>query len=402
MGIEKVLLLFSLIILIGAFAEWLFKKTGISDSIILIFIGFLLGNNGFKIVNLKSIEQIIPVFTIFTLYFIIFDGSLNIKIKLIYKNLATALKLSLFNYLLSSILITFILLFLKNDLTTSAMIGFTLGGISGTYVIPLIKQIDISKNLYTILTFESSITDVFSIVFAIAIMEIKILKSFNIQNTLGSLASLFSVAGAIGIIMGTLWIYLEGRVIERDKNYLIMISYITITYLISEYLHGNGAIAVLFLGITIANSDILLNIASKFFNLKEGNKEKIVSKREKEFYAEISFFLKTFFFVYIGLLIKTNNLSALILGIFISISLMFMRNATDFLIRDINDENKNILNMIFARGIAPAAIMKLFQEKGILISSLLVNTVYIVIVFTMLLTSIRVFFIKKKIKKKNQ
>ena len=399
MGIQTILLLFSLIILIGAFAEWVFKKTGISDTIILILIGFILGKSGLNIININSIKQIIPVFTVFTLYFIIFDGSLYINIKTIYKNFATSLKLSLLNYFLSSLLISIIFILIKIDLITSLMLGFTLGGISGSYVIPLIKQLNISKNLYTILTFESSITDVFSIVFAIAFMEVKILKTFSIQNTLGTLATLFSVAAAVGIISGFFWFYLEGRIIERDKNYLIMISYITLVYIITEYLHGNGAIAVLFLGITLTNSETLIRVLKKLFNKRSNDSERIVSKSEKSFYSEISFFLKTFFFVYIGLLIKINNISALILGLFISLSLMFTRNINDFLIKSLNDENKEILNYIFARGIAPAAVIKLFQEKSVLIDPMLIDTVYIVIVFTMLLTSIRIFFIKKKLKK---
>jgi cell volume regulation protein A len=289
------------------------------------------------------------------------------------------------------------------------MLGFSLGGVSSAFIIPMLKQITVNKRTYSILTLESAFTDVLSIVFALTMMELKILKTFEINVVLSQIASLFFVAGVLGVLAGFLWIFIEDKLIERDTNYVLTIAYVVLLYFISEYLGGNGAIAAMTFGIVIANSKILMNLVQKFNEKKGGKKTaakqetaklvNIVSRRERMFYQEISFFLKTFFFVYIGLLLDVRNLTAVAVGTGIAVSVLLLRNLSSLLTKKFKENDRLLINSLFARGIAPAAIILMAKVKNISIDQTVIDTVYFTITATIILSSIRVFLYKNKIKK---
>ena len=88
------------------------------------------------------------------------------------------------------------------------------------------------------------------------------------------------------------------------------------------------------------------------------------------------------------------------IGSITSISIMFSRNVSSIISSQIKGEGKRIINIVFARGIAPAAITVSFQDKGIIKDSTLIDIVFVVIVFTIILTSIRIFV--ERLRNKNE
>ena len=180
---------------------------------------------------------------------------------------------------------------------------------------------------------------------------------------------------------------------------MVTVAYVFLVYLLTEFLGGNGAIAALFLGIVLANSKILMELLSRI-RRKRGSKDKnsqdgiepVVTKRGRMFYDEVSFFLKTFFFVYIGLLLNIRNTRAVVLGICIAVALMLFRNLSSLLTRSHEKKDRMLVNSLFARGIASAIIILIAARRGLAYESLLFDTVYIVITATIVLSSIRVYF----------
>jgi cell volume regulation protein A len=219
------------------------------------------------------------------------------------------------------------------------------------------------------------------------------------------------VAGMLGIMAGGLWIFLENKkIIEEDRNYMMTIAYMVLLYFVTEYLGGNGAIAAMFFGIVIANSRIMIAMAQKIKSPLRKTKvdaagetpEKlinVVSRRERMFYQEISFFLKTFFFVYIGLLLDVTNLKAVGIGLGIAVAIMALRNISILMTKSYKDTDRLLVNSLFGRGIAPAAILLVAIERQLLTDQTLIDIVYVVITATIILSSLRVFFYKMKLKK---
>lgn len=412
MQINSILFLISLIVFLGYLAEWVFKKKNIPDTLLLIVVGFIIGPNILGYIKPESLGTIAPLFTTFTLLFLMFDGALYIDLNSLAKGIGSGISIGSFNFFLSAIVIAGIFFFLVHDPMLALMLGFSLGGISSAYVIPMLKQIKVEKNLYSVLTLESAITDVLSIVLALTMIELKILNVFEIKNVLSQIASLFFVAGFLGAAAGALWIFIETKLLEKDKNYMMTIAYVVLLYFITEYLGGNGAIAAMTFGIVIANSNIMADFAKRIkktgrkkntatAKVDEKPKEKItiVSRRERMFYEEISFLLKTFFFVYIGLLLNMKNLKAMALGTGIAIGVMLLRNLTSILTKKYKAFDRLLINSLFARGIAPAAIILMAVEKNLAIDQTIIDTVYFVITATIILSSLRVFLYKMKLMK---
>lgn len=407
MQINSILFLISLIVFIGYLAEWVFQKINIPDMLLLIAVGFIIGPSGLGYINPEALGTIAPLFTTFTLLFLMFDGALYIDLHSLAEGIGPGISLGFANFFVSSLVIGGIFYFLVNDPILALMLGFALGGVSSAYIIPMLKQITVDKKTYSILALESALTDVLAIVFAITMIELKILNVFDIKSVLSQIASLFFVAGVLGILAGFLWIFIEDKLVKKDSNYMMTIAYVILLYFICEYLGGNGAIGAMSFGIVIANSNILMDLAKRLKKKKinkesEESKEeknkttKVVSRRERMFYQEISFFLKTFFFVYIGLLLNFSNYKAIAVGTVIAVAVLVLRNVSSLLTKQFEESDRVLINSLFARGIAPAAIILIAVEKQLITDQTIIDGVYFAITATIILSSIRVFIYRRK------
>ena len=411
MQVNHILFLISLIVFVGYLAEWVFRKINVPDTLLLIAVGFIIGPNILNIIKPSSLGTIAPLFTTFTLMFLMFDGSLSIELRSFAEGIGSGISIGFSNFFASALVITAIFYFIGNDLMISLMLGFALGGVSSAFIIPIIKQLKVEKKLFSVLTLESALTDVLSIVFALTMIELKILNVIDVQSIFSQIASKFFVAGVLGIMAGSVWIFLENKnIIEEDRNYMMTIAYVILLYFITEYLGGNGAIAAMFFGIVIANSRIMIAMAQKIKRPLRRSKDEtagetadkpvnVVSRQERMFYQEISFFLKTFFFVYIGLLLNVRNLKAVGIGLGTAAALLLLRNISTFMTKSYKDSDRLLVNSLFGRGIAPAAILLVAIERQLVTDQTIIDIVYVIITATIIFSSLRVFYYKMKMKK---
>ena len=409
MEINSILFYISIIVLMGYLAEFGFQKFHVPDTLMLIAVGFLIGPHVLHIVSPGALVKIAPLFTTFTLLFLMFDGALSIDLRSFAEGFGAGIAIGFFNFFVSTLVISAIFYFILNDLMLALMLGFALGGISSAFIIPVLKQMKIDKKLYSILTLESALTDVLAIVLAITMMELKVMNVLDFKNIFSQIASLFFVAGFMGILGGFLWIYLERKIIEGDRNYIMTIAYVVLLFFFAEYLGGNGAIAAMCFGMVITNSKIIIEIAQKIKKPGKTSREEtsahnakclnIVSRRERLFYQEISFFLKTFFFVYIGLLLNIKNLKAVLIGSGIAVALLLLRNLSRLLTREYKPLDRLLIDSLFARGIAPAAILLMAVERKVVTDTTILDTVYFIITATIILSSLRILLYELKKRK---
>ncbi|PIN76380.1 hypothetical protein COV17_02550 [Candidatus Woesearchaeota archaeon CG10_big_fil_rev_8_21_14_0_10_36_11] len=408
MDVVLILLVVSLVLFFGFFAEFIFRKINIPDVLFLIILGFVLGPHILNVINPNSFIGIASIFTTFTLLFLLFDGAFNINLASLVREFSQSFVLTLFNFFVSTVVVTLIMLVVSIwidgiSFTIALLTGFILGGVSSSFAIPVLKGMKVGEKLYSLLTLESALTDVFCIVFSLTILEIMRLGSFGVQGVLVQLISLFAVAGIVGLVGGVVWIFLVLRVF-KEHNYMITIAYLLLIYASTEFLGGNGAIAALFFGLVLKNSKQLSSIIHGITTTKASEKKKalkgdlgvsITTPSEQHFYHQISFFLKTFFFVYVGVLIDISDWKALLIGGIIAVVIMFSRMGSFVLTKKMDSNHKAVVNAIFARGLAAAAVAHLALQAGIPIAGFLVRIVYVTITGTILLSSIKVFIVKK-------
>lgn len=396
------LLTVSLILFFGFFAEFIFKRFHIPDILFLILLGFILGPFVTGYLKPEQFSSIAPFFTAFALLFLLYDGAFNIDLASFAKGLSISIWVTLFNFFISAIAISGILALLKFDIRIALLTGFILGGVSSAFVIPTLKQLNVRGEIYSVLTLESALTDVLCIVFAFTMMEIIKLNTFSFKVVSGQLASLFAVAGIIGLISGAVWIIIVRRVLKQNKSYVATIAYLLLVYVVTEYLGGNGAIASLFFGLVLKNSKQLINIFRTIIRKKSAKKEangyevSLATPTEQLFYSQISFFLKTFFFVYIGILFNIRDIKGLLIGAVLAVAIMLARNLSKFVSKRFDNEHRELMKSIFARGLAAAAIAQVVILNKIEGAVIVQSITYTVITFTILLSSIRIYLLKRR------
>ena len=110
--------------------------------------------------------------------------------------------------------------------------------------------------------------------------------------------------------------------------------------------------------------------------------------------------MKTFFFVYVGIAIKFDNLNSLLIGLGISFLMLLLRIivvriALPSKIENINDKDRAFLSMMIPRGLAAAVLATMISQSQLPGSEGVSNIVFSVIFFTIIITSTLVPFLEK-------
>ena len=380
------------ILFVGFLGELIFQKTNIPDVIWLMIIGALLGYF-FDIANAPGFNQIAPIFTTFALIYILFEGAINIDIKKLVKGVIGGSSLSVLSFLISIIIVPLIMSFFGWGILEGMLLGAIIGGASSAVIIPIAKNIDVKPQTALVLTFESAISDVLCIVGAITILNIINLNMFSLGNVVKEIVYSFVIAIFIGVISGLIWSKIQSYMQKISKSYMTTIGALLLLYSFVEYLDSNGAIACLSFGIIVGNTKKIFSFIEK------GNEFNMATPSAKFFFSEISFFVKVFFFVYLGLLINFENISLMLIGFLLTILLFLFRPLA---VKNSNRHNSSLehkdrifMEILTPKGLAAAVLAQLPAQYGITNGEQFSTIVLSVIFFSILISTIAVFMTEK-------
>ena len=378
-----------IIILLGFISDLIFSKTEIPDVIWLILVGILIGPV-FKFITQESIQQTALVFTSFALLFILFEGGLHIRIKDLMKSMYGATAITLANFLLTTIVITVIATFAGWNWINSLLLGTILGGTSSAVVVPIVRKLSMGSDNSLILILESAFSDVLCIVASLSIIEIVAVGDPKFGTVLNSLFGSFAIAIFIGAITGFLWILLLEKFKTLSKSYISTIGVLMLIYSLTEFANSSGAIAGLTFGIVLGNSRRILSLA-------ESEATDTLSVSARAFFSQISFFVKTFFFVYIGILVVLTDYVPIILGFIISLAIFFVRPIPVKLAFKSGEKPKDraVMESMIPKGLAAAVLAQVPAQAGIEGASQIITPVISTIFFTIVITTIMVFLFRE-------
>jgi cell volume regulation protein A len=288
------------IIAIGFAATLIFERTQIPDLLILILLGILLGPvvlvySGVALVPGNVLEAATPYFAALALMIILFDGGLNLSLRQIVKRLGivglhTGVAFLLTVFSVAAIAATV----LGYPLLVGLLLGAIIGGTSSAVVIGIVRRLPVSEDTKVILTLESVITDVLCVVSVIALIELlRGGPNGSVAIVFVELIQRFGVAFFLAGIAGVTWLLLLRRVEKKPFAYMLTIAVLFVLYGITEFAHGSGAMASFVFGLILGNHAEL----AKRFHLPSGF---VVDEHIKQFHSELSFVVRTFFFVFLG------------------------------------------------------------------------------------------------------
>ena len=387
----------ALVIFSGFFAQAFFRRTGISDFLLLMAIGLLLGPvlHFFDNATVIFLRGIAPFFASLALIFMLFEGGMGLNFRQVLREIGRATLFTFLVFIFTLFSVAGILSAFGWPLLVSLLVGAVLGGTSAEIIIPMLKGLRASKETKTMIFLESTINDAFCLVSAIAILEIMVSRSLDVQGIFQGILAAFAVAAFLGAYAGIFWLKIlrDHRETVKPYQYLLTISVLFVLYFLAEYAKGNGAIAVLVFGLVLGNS--------REITAALGMKETVIDANIRLFQSEIAFFVKTFFFVYLGIIIDPGEFTPLLIALGISIVafLVLARVAATEVVSRFNRElqaDKTVIVSLMARGLATAVLATYVVSAGVDLGEFggtIIRLTFIAIILTNIATMAGVFYL---------
>ena len=378
------------IIFIGYFGDLLFRKYRIPDILILILVGALIGPV-FHLLSVGEISGAISsIFVALALVMILFDGGLNLNFKKVIKESPKAATLAVLGATLSIIFVSIFARYIIHlDWIYAILLGSIVAGSSSSIIIPLVSRLRLPQRIRTLLSLESAFTDVFVVILGISVLQLIVTSNYNaIYIGAKQITAAFSVGAMFGILFGLLWIRVMKQ-IEKSKYAEIMtLGFLLLIYALTEFLGGSGAMFALFFGLVLGNG---FNIG-KMFEMKSAVSVNTVMRK---FHAEIAFFIRTFFFVYMGMILVFNSFEPVIYAFGVSAILLFARWIVVKLISikdNVMKVHSKVINGMLARGLSAAVVSQMVLSSGIQGAELFPQVTIYTILITVSISAIASFF----------
>lgn len=372
----------------------IFSRTRVPDVLLLIIIGICVG----PVLGLASPEHfgtVGPILTTVTLIIILFESGTALELMSLRSAVGGAMALATVTFFISMGAVAGLVLWLTDlELIPAFILGAIVGSISEAIVIPLVKQLRMRKDSQTMLSLESSVNDVLSIVITIALVEAYLLGEFQWAAVAGSLVAAFLVAVVVGVAGAFIWSRLLNRIHAIKNAMFTTAAFVFIIYGVVEILGFNGAIAALAFGITIGNVE---SIRFYIFRRPQATEVEGLNPSEKAFFSEVAFLLKTFFFVYLGISLELISGWLIQLALILTAIIFLLRvPAVKVTVRkSIPARDASIVAIMVPKGLAAAVLAIIPLQAGVLGGELIKNVTYGVVLSSIVFTSIMLLLLEK-------
>ncbi|MEW5983746.1 MAG: cation:proton antiporter [Acidobacteriota bacterium] len=309
-------LLFALIggvILIGFLANLLFRLTRIPSVLLLVAIGVVMGPvTGW--IRSDELITIAPFFGALALLVILFEGGLELEIGHVVRHAPRAAVLAVVVFGLSMASVAVAARYLAGlSWLTAFMLGAILGAISPAIALPVVSGLSVRDEVKTIVKLEAAIGEVLLIVSVVLLIDSHATGAAGAMNWAWGFGKSLFVALVVASVAGVLWSRLIGWIGREPLAYMLTLGMLCLLYFAVEELGGSPAIAALLFGLMLANMQAVAgHIGPRFrelFGVDIREEQFVLNQFMVNITSELSFLIRTFFFVYLGLLLDFSTLS---------------------------------------------------------------------------------------------
>lgn len=376
------------LVFLGLFLEAVFRRTGIPDVLFLLGVGLVLSVSGkFQVEDLRGLDRI---FTTAALVLILFEGSVRVRLSELRSALAPSVLITLATFVSSLIGIGLLAWALFGMRPLAALLlGAILGGTSGAVVIPTVQMLRIRKETKTVLTLESALSDVLTIVTVLALMGA--LSAGEVSwGTVGVDFSLgFFGALIIGAVTGAAWAFGMRAIRQKRASILVVGAAVFLVHALAEALGTFGPIACLSFGLVLGNAPELAR--GRTANASELG----LTAAETNFISEAAFLLKILFFVYLGASLRLDGYQPFVFGGLAALGLFVLRApVVRMSFRPAKTLRKDaiIASVLVPRGLAAAILAGLVAQSGIPEGMTMEAITFGVVLFTIPVSAFLVLF----------
>ncbi len=302
--------LFGLIgaLLVGGFlANRGYRKTRIPDSLLLMAAGIVIGPV-LGLIDPQGLRAFSERLGTFALILILFEGGLELNVREDRSHALNGLLLAVVGFVLTAALVVLCCVTLLGfDITSALLVGAVFGSSSSTMVMPILQQMGTRAGLRSTLLVESAFGDVLAVLVVGTIIGLDVgdldLPGL-LSGILGKLLISVLLAGAATLV----WKFWTKRTAPGKFESVLLLGLILSDYALSRILGGSGLLSVLFFGIGIGNF-VAENTDITSYN----------------FHSDLTFFIRSFFFVVLGITVKFVSLSYIVPTVAILAAILIAR-----------------------------------------------------------------------------
>lgn len=378
---QVVLLAVGVIIFLGVAGEFFFRRTGIPDVAFLMILGVIIGPI-LGIVDSETALKIAPYFAAIALIIIMFDGGLNLDIRNVIKTAHFALLLSVLGFAVSVGIVAVIAVYgIGWQWSDSLLLGTMVGGSSSIIVFGLVRRLAISDQTKSMLSLESAVTDILATIAAFLLFDLVVLGHFDL-NLIGETAGRAVVVGLVlGFGVGIPWMFVSSRMSNTKHAYMLSLGILFVLYFLAKSFGESGALTALVFGLMLGNKQFLSSRLK--FKVPEVSSD-------NSFHEQLTFLVRSFFFVFIGLLASFGRLEYMIFGVAMAIIIYLSRIGITkiSLTKRFSVFDKKVTSAMIPRGLAAAVLSTLPLTLGLPHADAYPQVVFIIIMSSVIITTI--------------
>lgn len=376
-----ILLAAGVVIFLGVAGEAFFKKTGIPDVAFLMILGVIIGPV-LGLIQPEAVIQVVPYFAALALIIIMFDGGLNLDIKHVIKTAHFSFTLAILGFILSVVMITLAAHFALGWLwLESILLGSIVGGSSSAIVFGLVRNVKISEETKSMLSFESALTDILATIIAFILFEAVLAGHFDIQTLQETIGRAIVVGLVLGFGVGIPWMYVSTKLGNAQHGYMLTLGVLFVLFFLANSFGESGALTALVFGLMIGNKSHLAKILR--FKLPR-------IELDDPTHNQLTFLVRSFFFVFVGLMASFGQIEYLIFGVLMTIAVYFGRLVVGkiTLTKRFSRLDRAVTNSMIPRGLAAAVLATYPITMGLPNADAYPQLVFFIILSSVVITTI--------------
>ena len=378
---DVILLAAGVVIFLGVAGEAFFKKTGIPDVAFLMILGVIIGPV-LGIIQAEAVIQVVPYFAALALIIIMFDGGLNLDIKHIVKTAHYSFTLAIIGFILSVVIISLATHYvLEWTWLESILLASIVGGSSSAIVFGLVRNIRISEKAKSILSFESAVTDILATIIAFILFEAVLAGHFDLQTLQETIGRAVVVGLVLGFGVGIPWMYISTKFGNAQHAYMLTLAILFVLFFLANAFGESGALTALVFGLMIGNKKHL----SKILRFKVPKIE-----RDDPTHNQLTFLVRSFFFVFVGLMATFGQIEYVIFGVVVTIAVYVGRIGLvkTVLRKGFSKLDKSVTKSMIPRGLAAAVLATYPITMGLPNAELYPQMIFFIILSSVIITTI--------------
>ncbi len=374
--IETILLTAAVLLLLSIVASKASARLGIPALLLFLLIGMLAGSEGLGDIYFDD-PRLAQSLGVVALSFILFSGGVDTRWSRVRPALQSALILSTLGVFITALLIGgFAALLLGFSLYEGLLLGAIVSSTdaAATFAVLRSRSVALRGQIEPLLELESGSNDPMAVFLTIGVISLLI----NPAASIASLIPMFLLQMTLGVIFG----FGTGKIatfvinhirLEYDGLYPVLtLSLVLLTYGVTEFVGGNGFLAVYITGLVLGNSDF------------------IHRRSLMRFHDGLAWLMQITMFLVLGLLVFPSRLAPVIgVGLLVSVILMFVARPVSvqllLIFSKMNFREKLMVSWVGLRGAVPIILATFPLLAGVPKADEIFNLVFFVVLTSVLL-----------------